>query len=144
MSSPGKIQTGKGPVSDNAGAQERGETFGRDPLRKGVDERGVSDQGFRVPARLVVPGEPGRNTQVFGSFPAIPASAAGAVEPGHTDPLSRGEPRNPGTGHIDPSHDFVSRNNAGNAFRKIPLHDVKIGPAHPAGLHPHQYLAGSG
>jgi hypothetical protein len=93
---------------------------------------------------LVISRETGRNTQILGAFPAIPALSARAIKPGHTDSLSREEPRNPGTGHLDPSHDFVSRNNAGNAFRKLPLNDMKIGPAHSASLHPHKNLSGTG
>ena len=64
------------------------------------------------------------------------------VQPGHTDPVTHGEPLDARTEFDDLAHHLVTGRHPGSMHRQIPLGDMQIGAAHPARPHADPDLTG--
>ena len=104
----------------------------------------ISNRVRRVTAVPRVAREDRPVAQVFLLAHAIGADAAGRSEPGYANPLANFEILHMGAERIDTPDDFMPRNDGEFRVWQLAIHDVEIGPADAASLHPHAQLARAG
>jgi hypothetical protein len=91
-----------------------------------------------------VSGEERIVAEVFPLAEAIIAVAAGAPEPGNTDPLPDREAANEGTHGIDPPDDLVPWNHRQLRLGQVAVDDVEVGSTDAASLDPDPNLSRTG
>lgn len=131
-------------VADQARAQQR--------CRLGVavsggDGEAVALVGQHVLGVAAVEGIAGEARPVAEVLPADEAEAAGAAgaaEPRHPDAVALAEAIRPFPFPLHDADDLVARHQGQLRVGQFTVHDVKVGPADPAGTHANQYLPGLG
>jgi hypothetical protein len=85
--------------------------------------------------------EDGLVAQIFPIASAIVTLTTGPAEPGNSDALSRRYADDIRTDCLNPSHDFMTRNDRQFRMRKLSIDHVQIGAADAAGRNTDAYLA---
>ena len=134
----------QGPVSDDAGAQQRRRLSVVEHVGQGVGVPFLDGGVGGVAAVDVPPGEAGGQAQVFPTGEAEAALPAGMAEPGDADPLAGGKAARSWTDPVDHADDLVAGDHPGPLGPKITLGQVEVGAAHAAHPDPHPDLTRPG
>src|ERR1700688_4170129 len=73
--------------------------------------------------------------EIFHALPAEPADAAGVSEPGDSHAVADPVRPDVAADEVDAADDFVARNDGIFDAGKLPIDDMKVGPANPARTH---------
>ena len=109
-----------------------------------VPEGFVDQAEVGVPAVQVPAGEGRCQTQILLAATAEPAASVGTPQPGHPDPITDREPRDPFAAALDHPDHLVSRRDLGPFRREVALGQMKVGTADPATDDPDQQLVRAG
>jgi len=85
-------------------------------------------------------GEQRSFTEVLPSCTAVPAYAAGSLQPRHADAITSRETACTCAAHHYIADNLVPRYHRSPARSKLPFHDMQVGPADPAGMNAHKQL----
>jgi hypothetical protein len=101
----------------------------------------VCDGLFRVAAVDLVARVASIAAQILMVRAAEFARSAGVSKPRDSDAIARRERNDVVAYPFDPADDLVSRDDRDCRLRQITVDDVKVGPAHAARQHSHDYLS---
>jgi hypothetical protein len=94
----------------------------------------MDDHRLGVAPIGVEAGEAGLTAEVFHPPLAELADAAGPVEPGHSHPLTNGEPADPLSDRVHNPHDLMAGNDGKFGQWEVPLYGMQVRVADAAGL----------
>jgi hypothetical protein len=125
----------EGAVADQARAEQRRGLEVRVTFGDRETEAPFGHRALRVSAVYLVAGEAGVVAEVLPVRAAVAAGAVGVAEPGNADPITAREPV-PALFH---RADYLVAGDQGQLrIRELAVHDVKVRPAHRAGVDPDQ------
>src|SRR6266568_3851535 len=129
-----------GRVTDETGAQERRSFRIAEPRRQGEAVARVRHHGLGVAPVERVAREPRPVAEVLATRAAELAHSASPAEPGDPHPLPGSEVLDAFPELLHHPDDLVSRHHGPARGRELPVDEVQVGAADPAGAHAHAEL----